>query len=66
MGFYMFLHVAFLGKSLFALKARIWFISKVDSTVSDQVLRPGEGLVTGGAGERLVSCVCPLVSLQVP
>ena len=38
----------------------------MDYTVSDQVLRPGKGLVTRGAGEWLVSCVCPLVSLQVP
>ena len=37
----------------------------MDSTVFVQGARLGEGLVTRGAGEGLVSCVCPLVTLQV-
>ena len=37
----------------------------MDSTVFNQVSRLGERLVTGGAGEGLVSCMCPLVTLQV-
>ena len=35
------------------------------STVVDQAARLGEGLVTGGADEGFISCVCPLVNLEV-
>ena len=35
------------------------------STVVDQTARMGEGLVTGGADKGLISCVCPLVNLEV-
>ena len=35
-------------------------------TVLVEVTGPRERLVTGGAGEGLISCVCPLVTLQIP
>ena len=40
-------------------------LDNVDSTVLVQITGMGEGLVTGGAGEGPISCVCPLVNLQV-
>ena len=61
--FYMCRQVSSLGKSLFTLRAAVGLLSCVDSIVSVQVTVVGEGFVTGGAVERLVSCVCPLVNL---
>ena len=37
----------------------------MDSTVLVQITGMGEGLVTGGAGEGPISCVCHLVPIQV-
>ena len=37
----------------------------MDSNVIAQDTGMGKGLVTGGAGEGPIYCVCPLVSLQV-
>ena len=33
--------------------------------MADQMTGPGEVLVTGGADKWPISCVCPLVNLQV-
>ena len=52
--------VSSLGKSL---RAAVGLLSCVDYIVCVQVTGVGEGLVTGGAVEGLVSCVCPLVNL---
>ena len=41
------------------------FISCVDSTVVIKVIRPVEGSVTGGAFERNISYVSPMVTLQL-
>ena len=57
------LQVSSLGKSLFTLRAGEGFLSLVDFNVFDQATGPGEGLATGGAGEGLISRVCPLVNL---
>ena len=57
--------VFFLGKSQFTLRAAVGLLSCMDSTVYVQVTGPGEGLVTGGAGEWLISGVYPLVNLKV-
>ena len=37
----------------------------MDSCVADQMTGPGEVLVTGGADKWPISCVCPLVNLQL-
>ena len=52
-------------KGLFILRALITFISYVDSNVVIKVIRPGEGFITGGACERNMSYVSPLVTLQL-
>ena len=65
MSFYMSPQVSSLRKSPSTLGTGIRFHSRVDSTVCVQATGPDEGLVTGGAGEGLISCVCPHVTLQV-
>ena len=58
-------HGSSTGKTLFTQWAGVWLHSSVDSTVLIQATGIGEGLVTGGAGNGPISCVCPLVDLQV-
>ena len=63
--FYMFPQVSSYGKSLFTLRAEEGLNSCMDSNVCVQATGLGEGLVTGGAGEWLISlCVlwCFLIS----
>ena len=73
-GVFLLIHMSFcmcsqvysLEKSLFTHKARVGLLSRMDSTVFVQGDGQREGLATGGAGECLISCVCPLVTLQGP
>ena len=53
------------GKMLMAKVTLVWLPSCVDPPVFVQATGQGEWLVTGGAGEGLVSRVRPLVTLQV-
>ena len=50
---------------LMAKVTLVWLPSCVDPPVFVQATGQGEWLVTGGAGEGLVSRVCPLVTLQI-
>ena len=52
------------GKILFTLRAGKGFSPGVNYIMHFQVSRLEEGLVTGGAGKWLISCVYLLVSLH--